>query len=173
MTTANPPAAGYTNGVTVADAATADEQSQFYKSAVRFTRMYAMFSPTMVALLLAKKTRYGRFIPLPDALPDGFKLGKWNFNGNSAADEAQAETVKEPRLRRWFSRLPDKSRTRVNGSAPKAATTAHVPSRPGVNGSAKAGAQPEPPGRDRARGGVRGGASGRRAAAHPHPAAGA
>ncbi|MEZ4768283.1 MAG: hypothetical protein R2844_07645 [Caldilineales bacterium] len=98
MTTATP---GYTNGATVAGQGAAEEQSEFYKSAVRFTRLYAMFSPTMVGLLLAKKTRYGRFIPLPDALPDDFKLGKWTFNrsagngDNAAADDAAGEDALE------------------------------------------------------------------------------
>lgn len=63
-----------------------NEPSELYKSAVRFTRLYATFSPTMTALLVAKKTRYGRYIPLPDALPDGFtlgKLGKPGLNGKN------------------------------------------------------------------------------------------
>ncbi|MCB0243621.1 MAG: heavy metal translocating P-type ATPase [Anaerolineae bacterium] len=137
MTTANTAVAGYTNGATVADATAAGEQSQFYKSAVRFTRLYAMFSPTMVALLLAKKTRYGRFIPLPDALPDGFKLGKWSFNGTSAADGDQTEAGAAGAAK--VNTAAGKP-VHVNGSAPKSATAAHVASRPGVNRSAKAGA---------------------------------
>jgi hypothetical protein len=62
-----------------------DQDGQFYQSAVRLTRVYATFSPTMVGLLLAKKTRFGRFIPLPDALPDDFSLR--NLVGVSAADK--------------------------------------------------------------------------------------
>jgi cation transport ATPase len=62
-----------------------DQEGQFYRSAVRLTRVYATFSPTMVGLLLAKKTRFGRFIPLPDALPDDFSLR--SLVGNGAADK--------------------------------------------------------------------------------------
>lgn len=112
MTTATTPPAGYTNGATVAAEAAPDDQSQFYKSAVRFTRLYAVFSPTMVGLLLAKKTRYGRFIPLPDALPDDFKLGKWTINKSATSDDEAA----------------DESTPDTNGVAHEAV--------PGVNGSA-------------------------------------
>lgn len=68
----------------------AGEKGQLYQSLVRFTRFYATLSPTMMALLLAKKTRYGRYIPLPDALPDGTKVGRWVFgtpNGANGTDE--------------------------------------------------------------------------------------
>lgn len=143
MTIANPPVAGSTSDVTVAETAAADQQSQFYKSAVRFTRLYAMVSPTMVALLLAKKTRYGRFIPLPDALPDGFKLGKWNFNGTAAADETQAEgegsaaaTVDQPPAHTRAATVNGTAESAINGTA-KAGVNGTA--KAGVNGTAKAG----------------------------------
>lgn len=66
------------------------EQSELYRSAVRLTRLYATFSPTMTALLLAKKTKYGRYIPLPDALPADFSLGKWTLNGSNGNRPAAA-----------------------------------------------------------------------------------
>ena len=97
-----------------------DQDGQLYKSAVRFTRAYAMFSPTMVGLLLAKKTRFGRFIPLPDALPDGFRLG--SLNGDGTADKTDGEAA--------------------NGAAPHAENgkvaaphSAPVAEKPGVNGT--------------------------------------
>ena len=89
--TLTPPVADLPAGVP--DAAPGSEQSQLYKSAVRFTRLYALFSPTMVGLLMAKKTRFGRFIPLPDALPDGFRLGGVPANGTAAVAGQQEEAA--------------------------------------------------------------------------------
>ncbi|HNS02915.1 MAG TPA: hypothetical protein PKM78_11100, partial [Anaerolineae bacterium] len=71
--TAESPAAAPASGAGLLDLVSPSPDGQIYQSAVRFTRLYAMFSPTMVALLMAKKTRLGRYIPLPDALPDGFR----------------------------------------------------------------------------------------------------
>lgn len=76
-----------------------DPNGPFYKSAVRFTRLYAIFSPTMVALLMAKKTRLGRYIPLPDALPDGFRwkdMAGLGGNGAAASDMAVIPAVAAP-----------------------------------------------------------------------------
>lgn len=143
MTTANTPLAGHTNGATLSEQGPAEEQSQFYRSAVRFTRLYAMFSPTMVGLLLAKKTRYGRFIPLPDALPDDFKLGKWTFNkssddeGDTSADGAlQADgsgsTATDAPVRT--------AAAAANGSGGSTYTTAsHVNGHTGKNGRSPGG----------------------------------
>ena len=61
--TSKPPLTQPPGGANTLGLPSIDQDGQFYKSAVRFTRAYAMFSPTMVGLLLAKKTRFGRFIP--------------------------------------------------------------------------------------------------------------
>jgi cation transport ATPase len=118
------------SGPGLLDLVSIDQNSQLYKSAVRFTRLYAVFSPTMVALLMAKKTRLGRYIPLPDALPNGFRwsdLSNLTGNGATHANENGAS----------------------NGSAPPAhngssnGTSAAVPGAPevgvpGLNGTAAA-----------------------------------
>lgn len=71
-----------------------DQNGQFYKSAVRLTRLYAVFSPTMVALLMAKKTRLGRYIPLPDALPDGFRWRDLaSLSGNGAHEQSDGKAT--------------------------------------------------------------------------------
>lgn len=101
-----------------------DQEGQLYKSAVRLTRAYALVSPTMVGLLLAKKTRLGRYIPLPDALPDGFSLG--SLGGNGAAHKAD-----------------DTSGPAENGAAPPAHP---LPGQPvaAVNGFSANGAPAKP-----------------------------
>ncbi len=134
--TSKPPLTQPPGGANTLGLPSIDQDGQFYKSAVRFTRAYAMFSPTMVGLLLAKKTRFGRFIPLPDALPDGFRLG--SLNGDGTADKTDGEAA--------------------NGAAPHAENgkvaaphSALVAEKPGVNGTTHKVAASRHPGRSSGR----------------------
>ena len=127
--TSKPPLTQPPGGANTLGLPSIDQDGQFYKSAVRFTRAYAMFSPTMVGLLLAKKTRFGRFIPLPDALPDGFRLG--SLNGDGTADKTEGEAAN--------GAVPHAENGKV--AAPHSALVAE---KPGVNGTIHQAAQPRP-----------------------------
>ncbi len=126
--TSKPPLTQPPGGANTLGLPSIDQDGQFYKSAVRFTRAYAMFSPTMVGLLLAKKTRFGRFIPLPDALPDGFRLGSLNGNGTVNKTDGEAANGAVPHAENGKVAAPHGApvveKPGINGTSPKANATA-------------------------------------------------
>ena len=139
--TSKPPLTQPPGGANTLGLPSIDQDGQFYKSAVRFTRAYAMFSPTMVGLLLAKKTRFGRFIPLPDALPDGFRLG--SLNGNETVDKTDGAAANGavPHAENGKVAAPHSAfvaeKPGVNGTTPKVAVSQVVPAAgvAGTNGT--------------------------------------
>ncbi len=107
-----------------------DPNGPFYRSAVRFTRLYATFSPTMTALLMAKKTRLGRYIPLPDALPDGFRWKEMAGLGGNGAGDASAPLATNGAATSEMALIPAVAAPSRNGAQPARAQPQKVDARP-------------------------------------------
>lgn len=143
--TAETPAAAPASGAGLLDLVSPSPDGQLYQSAVRFTRLYAMFSPTMVALLMAKKTRLGRYIPLPDALPDGFRWRDLtSLGGNGGQENGDGQATNGAGLHGengTNAPLHTTPAASVNGAHAQAVAVIPTVAAPGVNGAGPAKAE--------------------------------